>query len=99
MASFAIYLYLFGEYLRPGEVLDVLKGANVMDFLAAFAIINWVVYMAVRGGMPKLPQNGLLLGFVASILIGHSRFMRFEMGFTDMSEFAKTALYYFWMIR
>jgi hypothetical protein len=98
VAAFAVYLYIFNEYLRPGEVIQSLQGAPVMDYIAIFTIGNWAIYIAQKKGFPRMPQNWLMLGLIASIGIGHFRHSRFAMAFTHMADFCKIALYYFWLV-
>ncbi len=100
MAFFSLLTYIAVLFIRPQEWITPLLGVNLLDYVAAVAILSTLfVLPRTEWRLKEAPEHLLMLGFFAAMLAGHAadrfHWALFKQTFMD---FGKIVLLYFLVV-
>ena len=96
MAYFALLIYTAIIFIRPQEWVSWMLGMPVLDFVVGFAVIAWLAHLLASDWKFKdAPQNLLVLGLFAAVLMSHVRHTYLAALQEEFKTFGKVVLIYF----
>ncbi len=96
MAYVALLLYTAVIFIRPQEWVSWMLGMPVLDFVVGFAVLAWLAHLlATDWKLKDAPQNLLVLGLFAAVLMSHVRHTYLGALQEEFKTFGKVVLIYF----
>ena len=99
MAYGALLVYVALLFIRPQEWISFIYGWPILDFVTAAAVVTWLG--SIKGSRWRLrdaPQNWLMLGLFAAVLMSHVAHTYFAAFTWAFQEFGKVVLLYFLVV-
>jgi len=96
LAYAALLFYIAVLFVRPQEWVSFMWGWPVLDFAVGAALVTWVGSLTrTRWRLRDAPQNWLMLGLFAAVLMSHVAHTFFAALISSFQSFGKVVLLYF----